>query len=198
MARNPKTSADEKQRKSSPDADPSATTSGRNPTNKRFDMKKFAERAAENLKWWRDHPEAAAARERERFLRELEIEPYIPPLEGHEDGVNSAAFSPDGTKVVTASVDQTARVWDAATGAEIAVLKGHEGNVISAAFSPDGTKVVTASVDQTARMWDAATGAEVAVLEGHDSRVVSAAFSPDGTKVVTASDDRTARMWAYV
>ena len=47
-------------------------------------------------------------------------------LKGHEGGVNSAAFSPDGTRVVTASDDRTARVWDAATGAELAVLKGHE------------------------------------------------------------------------
>ena len=71
----------------------------------------------------------------------------------------SAAFSPDGTRVVTASDDKTARLWDAATGAPIAVLSGHEDAVWSAAFSPDGTRVVTASKDKTARLWDAATGA---------------------------------------
>jgi hypothetical protein len=77
-------------------------------------------------------------------------------LKGHEHAVLSAAFSPDGTRVVTASSDNTARLWDAATGTEIAVLRGrgHEHAVLSAAFSPDGTRVVTASDDNTARLWD--------------------------------------------
>ena len=72
---------------------------------------------------------------------------------GHGQFVHSAAFSPDGTRVVTASNDNTARVWDAATGAGLAELKGHGGIVNSAAFSTDGTRVVTASNDN-ARVWD--------------------------------------------
>ena len=81
----------------------------------------------------------------------------------------SAAFSPDGSRIVTASGDKTARIWDAATGKEIAVLRGHDdASCISAAFSPDGSRIVTASEDNTARIWDAATGKEIAVLRGHD------------------------------
>ncbi len=60
--------------------------------------------------------------------------------------------------MVTASEDNTARVWDAATGKELAVLRGHEDRSTSAQFSPDGERVVTASDDSTARVWDAATG----------------------------------------
>jgi WD40 repeat protein len=69
--------------------------------------------------------------------------------------VNSAAFSPNGSRIVTASVDNTARIWDAATAKEIAVLRGHDSFVWSAAFSPDGSRIVTASGDKTARIWDA-------------------------------------------
>ena len=116
-------------------------------------------------------------------------------LQGHTGSVYSAAFSPDGERVVTTSYDKTARLWDAKTGAVLAVLKGHTGPVYSAGFSPDGTRVATASDDNTARLWDAKMGAALAVLEGHTDSVNSAGFSPDGTQVVTASDDNTARLW---
>jgi hypothetical protein len=116
-------------------------------------------------------------------------------LRGHENFVRSAAFSPDGTRITTASLDKTARIWDAATAKEIAVLCGHEDSVWSAAFSPDGTRIVTASNDKTARIWDAAAAKQIAVLRGHEDPVRSAAFSRDGTRIVTASLDKTARIW---
>jgi WD40 repeat protein len=116
-------------------------------------------------------------------------------LAGHAGTVWSAVYSPEGARVATASDDGTARIWDAASGATIAVLEGHEGRVWSAVFSPDGARVATASEDGTARIWDAATGAIIAVLKGHEDVVSFVAFSPDGTRVETASDDKTARIW---
>ena len=68
--------------------------------------------------------------------------------------MESAGFSPDGKRVVTASYDSTAHIWDADSGKEIAQLKGHAGWEWSAGFSPDGKRVVTASFDRTARIWD--------------------------------------------
>jgi hypothetical protein len=91
-------------------------------------------------------------------------------LSGHEGPLNSAAFSPDGTRIVTASDDKTARIWDAATAKVITVLRGHEGPVNSAAFSPDGKRIVTASWVTTPRIWDAATAKEFAVLGGGGRR----------------------------
>jgi WD40 repeat protein len=116
-------------------------------------------------------------------------------LRGHEDGVESAAFSPDGTLIVTASLDCTARLWDAITGAEITALRGHKGSVQSAVFSPEGGRILTASRDRTARLWNATTGAEITTLRAHADEVHSAAFSPDGARIVTALSDRTARLW---
>jgi tetratricopeptide (TPR) repeat protein len=71
--------------------------------------------------------------------------------------VNYVAFSPDGRRVVTASDDRTARVWDTATGQPLSTPLKHEGGVLHAAFSPDGRRIVTASRDRTARVWNIST-----------------------------------------
>ncbi|MCO5188710.1 MAG: WD40 repeat domain-containing protein, partial [Anaerolineae bacterium] len=90
----------------------------------------------------------------------------------------------------------SAKVWDVASGAEVASLDGHTDGVNSAAFSPDGALIVTASDDGSAKVWDVASGAEVASLDGHTDGVNTAAFSPDGALIVTASDDGSAKVWS--
>ena len=133
--------------------------------------------------------------EAERILGRTFGYPLHNVLRGHKDSVASAEFSPDGSRIVTASRDTTARIWDSATGKELHTLSGHESFVRSAEFSPDGSKVVTASRDKTARIWDTATGKELHTLSGHKDDLWSAEFSPDGSRIVTASDDKTARVW---
>jgi len=152
-----------------------------------------------------DQPAAAAIVTAARLDQDFHPAPRWPGLTwpgaeplrfvGHQDVVNSACFSPDGARIVTASWDRTARLWDVTTGQQIAALRGHDFGVRSACFSPDGARIVTASSDYTARLWDATAGQELAVLRSHDRSVNSACFSPDGDLIVTASGDGSARLW---
>ena len=83
-------------------------------------------------------------------------------LQGHTEYVTSVAFSPDGTRIVSGSVDNTVRVWDADRGVQIgSPLEGHTEPVTSVAFSPDGTRIVSGSVDKTVRVWDARMGVRI-------------------------------------
>jgi WD40 repeat protein len=116
-------------------------------------------------------------------------------LHGHKDIVFTARFSADGTRIVTASADDMARVWDVAGAREILTLRGHTARVFSAQFSADGTRIVTGSADGTARIWDSASGRELVVLHGRGGFVTSAAFSPDGNRVVASYDDASAVIW---
>jgi WD40 repeat protein len=116
-------------------------------------------------------------------------------LRGHRRAVTVAAFSPDGRRIVTASDDGTARIWDTQTGRSLHVLRGHTHRVTSAAFSTDGRLVATASRDGTARLWSADSGKSLHVLPGHAGEVSSAVFSPDGRLVITADRNGTARVW---
>lgn len=113
-------------------------------------------------------------------------------LRGHNGPVVAAAFSPDGSRAVTASSDETARIWNVQTGAQLNVLH-HPAPVKLASFSPHGSRIVTVAATN-AYLWNAQTGALVATLQ-HAGNVNDAAFSPDGSRIVTASADRTARLW---
>jgi WD40 domain-containing protein len=70
----------------------------------------------------------------------------------HEGTVKAARFSPDGWRIVTASGDNTVRVWDAESGKSVGEPMRHEDTVWAASFSPDGRRIVTASQDKTARV----------------------------------------------
>lgn len=117
-------------------------------------------------------------------------------LKGHDAPINAISFNSDGSKVVTASDDKTARLWDTATGNSITTLRGHhDAEVVSAVFSADGSRVLTASKDGTARLWDVATGLLLATLRGHKEPLIDAMFTPDQALVVTVAEDETFRVW---
>ena len=89
-----------------------------------------------------------------------------------------AAFSPDGKRIVTASADKTARLWDVESGKQIGEpLTGYAYAVWGAAFSPDGKRIVIASGEKTARllrMFPGGTGEIVAVAKAASPRCLTA------------------------
>src|SRR5262249_33667810 len=105
----------------------------------------------------------------------------------HDDLVQAVAFGPDGKTVLTGSRDQTARLWDAATGQPKGLPLTHQGAVYAVAFGPDGKAVLTGSVDRPARLGGAATGEPVGPPLTHQSVVLGVAFGPDGGLVLTAA-----------
>ncbi|MDI1481222.1 protein kinase [Polyangium sp. y55x31] len=112
----------------------------------------------------------------------------------HPAIVMSAAYSPDGKRIATASEDGMVRVWSADGRGEPLLLRAPE-TVQSVAWSPDGRRIAGASWDKTVRIWNADGSGRPMILSGHEDAVRSVAFSPDGTRLVSASRDRTARIW---
>jgi WD40 repeat protein/serine/threonine protein kinase len=113
---------------------------------------------------------------------------------GPTDDVLSVAFSSDGTRLLAASYDQTARLFDVASGRELRVLRGHSWWVWHASFSKDNTQIVTASQDGTVIVWNAETGERSPPFTGHRGPVYTAQFLPDGS-VVSAGYDEHILVW---
>jgi WD40 repeat protein len=119
----------------------------------------------------------------------------IRTLKGHTGCVNAVAVTPDGRRAVSASADQTLRVWDLENGQTLRRLEGHTGWVNAVAMAADGRRVVSASGDETLRVWDLESGQTLRRLEGHTGRVRAVAITPDGRRAISASADQTLRVW---
>jgi small GTP-binding protein len=129
-----------------------------------------------------------------KFEKTLGEIPYklLKTLKGHTSLVTSVAVLSDD-RVVSASSDQTLKVWDIKTGKEIKTLKGHTAPVWSVAVLSDD-RVVSASWDKTLKVWDIKTGKEIITLKGHTGWVYSVAVLSDD-RVVSASPDKTLKVW---
>ena len=117
-------------------------------------------------------------------------------LLGHTDTVGDAAFSPDGSLILTTALDGTARMWNAADGRAIWEVAGGLDQDIYAEFSPDGSRIITQALG--VNLWNAADGNEVAAEWTGGDISTSAEFSPDGSRVLTCQDDyKQVRMWLW-
>jgi WD40 repeat protein len=111
----------------------------------------------------------------------------------HNKEIWKVLFSPDGTKIATASEDGTARIWRINDSKELANIT-HKDFVDAIAFSPDGSKLATASLDNYSVLWNISDAREIKRLK-HNGRVLDAAFNFDGKRLATSCSDRTFRIW---
>jgi WD40 repeat protein/class 3 adenylate cyclase len=113
-------------------------------------------------------------------------------LRGHEDSIEDMTYSPDGKLIATASLDQTARLWDATTGKELFRLQ-HPDGVGHVVFTPDGSRLATGAGDGLVRLWDVASGKELLTIPASPkaTRDIWMAqfmdFSPDGRLLATTA-----------
>ncbi len=148
----------------------------------------------------------------ESTLREvlLQIRPWR-VLESRSDAVLSAAWSPDGKRVVLGLRKGDIQVWDTDTNALQTLLAGHTEAVRDLQFSPSGAYLASASaltnpldffapddgVRGAVHLWNMASGRLHGILEGHTRGVFSLTWNPDGRQLATASADGTIRVWDF-
>ena len=114
----------------------------------------------------------------------------------HTTNVTAVAFSPDGSRLATASLDQTVKVWSTSSWTLLQTLTGHTNGVTSVAFSPDGAKIVSGCVDGTVKVWNWSSGTCLETIVAHVLPVTATVFSTDGSLVISGSDDGTIRLWS--
>lgn len=166
-------------------------------------LKKEVPNVVTHMKWSPDNTKivSISGKIAEIWNVELDKIPHALTLKhklmGHKDWIRWLDWSSDGTKIVTASKDKTAIIWNAESGKILHTLIGHANFINSVQFSQDSKRVVTASNDKTVRIWDAESGDMIFVKQLKGKGVEdSVKFSPDGEKIITAStNDENARMW---
>ncbi len=118
-----------------------------------------------------------------------------PDLLVHPDRVNQVAFHPDGRWLATACADRRVRLWDLATGTEIARIEGHRAEVVRVAFHPDGTWLASTGEDSQVRVWSVPAGEPVFVFEDMKTPGEGLAFSPDRRLLAATARDGLVFVW---
>jgi WD40 repeat protein len=113
----------------------------------------------------------------------------------HLNRIFAVTFAPDGKTIASGSHDETAAIWDRATGKLVHRLRGHRGAIDGITYSPDGKLLATGSSDKTIRLWNTITGTLVRTLVGHENSINSLVFLPGGKRLVSGGFDNAARIW---
>jgi WD40 repeat protein len=113
----------------------------------------------------------------------------------HTDVVYDVAFSPDGQKLATASLDKTVRVWSIPDCKPVQTLKGHSDFVYSVNFTPDGKRLISSSKDRSIKIYSTDTWESERTLSGHNEEVLATAVSGDSYNVVSAGKEPQLRWW---
>ncbi len=115
---------------------------------------------------------------------------------GHEGGVHTIAWSPDGRHIASGGVDQTVQVWDAVTGERHHTWKGNFSEVCAVVWSPDGKRLAAAYADGPVRVWAMATGKHLCAYQSHARYgALAVAWSPDGSRIACEGADQTVQVW---
>ncbi|GAV48939.1 hypothetical protein ZYGR_0N03440 [Zygosaccharomyces rouxii] len=118
-------------------------------------------------------------------------------MTGHQKLVNHVAFSPDGRYIVSASFDNSIKLWDGRDGKFIATFRGHVASVYQVAWSSDCRLLVSCSKDTTLKVWDVKTRKLSVDLPGHQDEVYTVDWSADGQRVCSGGKDKMVRLWTH-
>jgi WD40 repeat protein len=166
--------------------------------------------AKEILDAWQKAADRAAARDLDQArIREIVLETVervtgkridstgkmLHVLRGHTGRIMAVAITADGGQAVSASSDQTLRLWDLKSGETFYTLECHTGRVSTVAVTPDGGRAVSAGADKTLRVWDLQSGRILSTLRGHTAEIIVTALTAEGCRAVSVSRDQTLRVW---
>lgn len=114
---------------------------------------------------------------------------YLMRLVGHTGAINDYAFSPDGNRILSAARDGTLKLWDSATGEELATMgqRQYSDYPVAAAFAPDGTRIISADSDGKVRLWDVASGTEISSVLRDWGTVLACGFIDGQERFITLS-----------